>query len=67
MFLSSHARDTLCPQDLDGCRLQVVEIGESEERAGPQCERDSDADSLSELALRLQDERDLDTQVRVTI
>ncbi|XP_028170716.1 regulator of G-protein signaling loco [Ostrinia furnacalis] len=44
--------DTLM-QELDGARLQIVEVSESTTCT---TERDDDADSLSDLALRLQDD-----------
>ncbi|KAM3958910.1 regulator of G protein signaling family member locomotion defects [Aphomia sociella] len=55
--------DTLM-QDLDGARLQIVEVTENGEYAEAVagalaiagCERDDDCDSLSDLALRLQDD-----------
>ncbi|CAB3224820.1 unnamed protein product [Arctia plantaginis] len=54
--------DTLM-QDLDGTRLQIVEVSESGDYR-PTTERDDDADSLSDVAVRIQDDslRDQDTQ-----
>lgn len=57
LFLLIHPRNTFelmkqmhCFQELDGARL-VISLSES-----GQSERDDDADSLSELALRVQDD-----------
>ena len=53
-------------QELDGARLQIVEVSESGEyRAAGDSQRDDDADSLSDLAVRLQDDplRPQDAQV----
>ncbi|XP_026328175.1 uncharacterized protein LOC113236357, partial [Hyposmocoma kahamanoa] len=48
-------------QELDGARLQIVELNEEAETARSE-RRDDDADSLSDLALGLPDDQKDDTQ-----
>ncbi|XP_073959756.1 regulator of G-protein signaling loco-like [Choristoneura fumiferana] len=53
-------------QELDGERLLILEVPEGEEVKEVECELNvefgEDLDALSEMALRLHDERDVDTQ-----
>ncbi|XP_047034543.1 regulator of G-protein signaling loco [Helicoverpa zea] len=51
-------------QELDGARLQIVEVSESGSyrASGPSEPRDDDADSLSDLAVRLHDDKQQDEQ-----
>ncbi|KAL0868226.1 hypothetical protein ABMA27_007761 [Loxostege sticticalis] len=58
--------DTLM-QELDGARLQIVDVSESGEYRTPPTNaavegRDDDADSLSDLALRPEDSKEFDAQ-----